>query len=503
MANDTLSNSIKVFDDKIKSLSLTPFEYNNVFYVHEYVSSISENEIRSLFEIDLHNCRFCIERIKKFCRISDQKGPILLQFFTHDSQINAINKICKGKFLPKILDNNLFLNYEKYFGGFPHVYFPTKYTTITNTDIIQSAVNRYIRDGLLENLIKNLLMCNDNDQNEVIKSLECFIQCCLKATYGENFIKTAKWLISIMKSYSKNDNIDLYMKALIDAGIEKDLSGAIVTKFHQANENILSLLQNARTEKTMTKLIEDRLNPYNYRRRDPSANLTAGNIENAMKHLGDFENTIMTHEEVSKLPYSISLISKNCGSMNIFEEMKSSLKPKGSFASRCSNIDIKNIETFEELYSYLEKNPNKEVYINSNGMHPLYVAKTTLDKEKLKFPHMWAFSRSIKISSGWVKVKYIIPMYKYIESHKNIAFILEPENVLTKSEIRNCCFPEFLTSAYARTCDKAFERLNILKNITIPSGNTAIGVGTSISVSSLVQSINIKINGVELKINKA
>jgi hypothetical protein len=214
----------------------------------------------------------------------------------------------------------------------------------------------------------------------------------------------------------------------------------------------------------------------------------------------------MTHEEVSKLPHAIILnpyIKEKCGSMEAFEDMKSGLKSKGSFASKCSNISIKNIKTFDELYRYLEKNPNTELFINSNLANPLYIAKTTLDKEKIKVPHMWAFTKSIKISSGWVKVKYIIPMYKYIESHKNIGFILDSKNVLTKSEIQNCCFPEFLTPAYARTCDKAFERVNTLKKITIPSGDVAIGIGISISNSELVRSINFKINGIELTIKNA
>jgi hypothetical protein len=113
---------------------------------------------------------------------------------------------------------------------------------------------------------------------------------------------------------------------------------------------------------------------------------------------------------------------------------------------------------------------------------------------------MWAFTRSVTISSGWVKVKCVNPMYKYIDSHKNIAFILDSDSVLSKSGISNCCFPEFLTTAYARTCDKAFERINTLKKITIPSGDVAIGVGTSISHSKLVTCINVKINGVELTI---
>jgi hypothetical protein len=188
--------------------------------------------------------------------------------------------------------------------------------------------------------------------------------------------------------------------------------------------------------------------------------------------------------------------------MNAFEEMKSSLKPKGSFASRCSNIDINSIKNMEDLYTYLEKNPYSDVFINSSGMHPLFIAKTTLDLNKLKVPHMWAFTRAIGIKSGWIKIKYIAPLYKYIDSHKNIAFIVEQNSVLDISKITNCCFPEFLSSAYSRTCDKAFEKINTLNKITIPSGDLAIGVGTSFSNSKLVQRVNLKINGIEITIKE-
>jgi len=505
MESNSLNDNVKVFDDKVEILSLKPFEYNGIFYVHEYNTSIHDSEIFELFNGDIYNCRFCRDRIKKLCRISDKNGPILLQFFDKPYQIYSINRWCSGNFTPKILDQEHFLGYEKKLGQFPHIYFPTKYTDKSkNVGLIQFAVNRYIKDGLLDTLIRNLILCNDNKPLEVINSLECFIKCCSKATYGETFINTAKWLISIMKDYQKSNNVDLFMIALIDAGIEKDLQGAVITKYHQANDNILSLLRDARTEDAMIKLVENRLNPHNYRRRDPEAILTEGNINNAMKHLGDFENTVMTHEETEKLPHCIAIKGKqeNKGSMSAFEQMKSSIKPTGSFASRCSNIDINSIKTMEDLYKYLGNNPNSDVYIESYKLEPIYIAKTTIDLDKIKTPHMWAFTSSIKTKSGWLKIKYIVPMYKYIDSHKNIAFILDSNDILDTSKITNCCFPDFLQPAYARTCDKAFERINKLKKVQIPSGDIAVGLGTSISDSKLVRHIKIKINGIEINIDK-
>jgi len=499
------NNKVKDFDDKVETLNLNPFEYNGIYYVHEYDTYFNDTTIIDLFNFDIHNCRFCRDRIKKFCKISDRNGPILLQFFNEPNQIAAIKRWCSGNFIPKILDQENLFGYEKELGSFPHICFPTKYTEKSkNPSLIQYAVNRYIKDGLLETLVRNLILCNDNNPLEVINSLKCFIKCCSKATYGETFVNTAKWLISIMEGYSKSNNIDVFMKALIDAGIEKDLHGAVITKYHQANDNILSLLRDARTEDAMIKLVENRLNPHNYRRRDSDAILTEGNIDNAMKHLGDFENTIMTHEETAKLPYCITIKGKqdNKGSMSAFEQMKSSMKPKGSFASRCSNIDINSINTIESFCEYFEKNPNSDVYINSHNLEPVYIAKTSIDLEKIKTPHMWAFTPSIKTKSGWLKIKYIVPMYKYIESHKNIAFILDSNEILDTSNIKNCCFPDFLKTAYARTCDKAFERINSLKKIQIPSGDISVGLGTSISGSKLVRNVKIKINGIEIEISK-
>jgi hypothetical protein len=252
-----------------------------------------------------------------------------------------------------------------------------------------------------------------------------------------------------MKDYSKADNIHTYFKALVDAGIEKDLNGAVVTKYHQANSNILSLLQDADSEESMIKLIKDRMDPHNYRRRDPGAILSEGNIANAIKHLGDFENTVMSLEDVKSIPDTI-FIDRTCcsSSKSAFEKMMADNKKKSSFASKCSGLKIKSIESVSDLYKYIIDNPKSHVSIKKKGLVPIYLAKTSIDPEKLCVPHMWAFARCISVKDGWCEVKCIVPMHKYISSHKNIAFILGSESVVDKSGITNCCFPSFLNTAY-------------------------------------------------------
>jgi len=496
-------DNINNFDERVEKLKLKPFEYNEFYYVIEYNTKIDKEKIKTVFGSVMYNCDLCVERVYNFCKIADQNGPILLQFFSDIKHINFINSVCKDDFTVTILDKSNLQNEKKISGNFPHIYFPTKFTSsIKRPEYLQLAINRYIKDGLINRLVLNLLNCNDNDASEVIRSLECFIKCCKEATYGEKFIKTANWLISIMEGYTKdnNKNIHVYTRAIIDGGIEKDLNGVVVTKYHQANENILSLLEDAKTEEAMIQLIETRLNPLNYRRRDPNAILTEGNIEHAMKYLGEFKNTIMTQEEVLLLPYCIKINSeKKYSSTDAFKQMKNEIKQRTSFASKCEN----KIDSIGKVYDYLDKHKNAEVLIENNNMHPLYIAKTTLDSEKIKFPHMWAFTHSLRIKQGWIKVNCILPMHKYIESHKNIAFIIDSDAVLDKSAIQNCCFPEFLTTAYARTCDKAFERINKITKITIPEGNLGIGIGTSISHGKLVKSIKIKIDGTILEITNA
>jgi hypothetical protein len=194
--------------------------------------------------------------------------------------------------------------------------------------------------------------------------------------------------------------------------------------------------------------------------------------------------------------------------MSAFEEMMSQIKlKKTSFASKCApreNVEISKISNMEELYSYLKKNPSSDVKIKALELHPLFLAKSSINPDVLLVPHMWAFTRSISISDdsdGWSNVKMIVPMHKYITTrHKNIAFILDDKNIQDKSGITNCCFPEFLAPAYARTCDKAFERLNTLKKAIIPTGDLAIGVGTSISHGKCTSTVNLKVNGVQIRI---
>ena len=530
-----INSDVKKFDEKLLLLNISPYEAEfdgksqGVFYLKKYHKTISFVEYDE-FNSDLHNCRECRSRIHHFASLADKNGPILTNF-CNEKQKDILKRVCSGTFDICIIDNKFLMGYEKDVGGFPHVYFKTAFTPKDKKPLlIQQAVKRYISDGLFQNTMNNLIECNDGKPLVAIDSLNCFIECCDEAVYGMKFINTAKWLINIMQKY--NDftchKSQLYLGALIDAGIEEDLSGAVVTAYHQANNNIIPLLGDAKSKDAMIKLIASRLDPLKYQRRDTDAILTDGNIANAEKHLGDFVNTIMNFEDLEKIPDCIKI----CNSKKLEETVQSSLsgfasmrlktQPKTSFAAKCNNHEdekrkreneIRKINSMSQLCEYLENHKESKVEINTSSSHPVYIANTTLDREKIITPHFWAFGRSFKITSSWCEVKYILPMYKYITSHKNIAFIIDNQfckvtkvrkNVIDVNKITNCCIPEFLVPKYSRVCGKAFERLQTTTQIGIRDEELALGVGTSVSDRNniLLSNIKLRIDGIEIIINK-
>jgi hypothetical protein len=296
------------------------------------------------------------------------------------------------------------------------------------------------------------------------------------------------------------DKTRIYFEALLDTKIEEDLTGAVVTAYHQCNDNILSLLECARTEEAMKKLIENRLNPLKYQQKDPNAIIKEGHIDNAEKLLGEFENSIFSHEELSNLPYCISINDKCNSTMNAFSKMRMDSKEKksNSFASKCRKLNTKSIS---ELIDYLSENPNLLVEIMTLKLQPVYVANTTLFPEKTDYPHLWCFTNEFDVKRGWCKVKYILPMYKYIKTHKNIAFILETENIINRNKIKNCCLPEFLKTKYNKHCGVAFQRINSYTQISMKHKDLALGVGISVTNHKLVPEIKIRVNGEELFIS--
>lgn len=437
-----INSSIKNFDDKLSLLNISPYEAEfedksqGVFYLKKYHNKISLGE-SMIFTSDLHNCLHCKIRIDHFASLADKNGPILLNF-CNEKQKELVKKICSGPFDIYIIDNKFLMGYEKDVGGFPHVYFKTAFTEKDKKPLlIQQAVKRYISDGLFQNTMNNLIDCNDGKPSIAIDSLNCFIECCDAAVYGMKFINTAKWLINIMKRYNESGlhKSQLYLEALIDAGIEEDLSGAVVTAYHQANNNIIPLLGDAKSKDAMIKLIASRLDPLKYQRRDTDAILTDGNIANAEKHLGDFVNTIMNFEDLEKIPECIKISSSKKleetvqSSLSGFASMRIKSQLKTSFAAKCNNpedekrkceIEIRKISSMSQLYNYLDNHNESKVEINTLSSHLVYIANTTLDREKIIPQHFWAFGRSFRITSSWCEVKYILPMYKYIISHKNI-----------------------------------------------------------------------------------
>lgn len=509
MTTDIMDDFDKYLDDL--KYKLTPFEYKGVYYVKYYTTGIVDT---SIFDTLIQRCHVCKPRLKDFIRIEDQNGPILMSDKLNDEQKKHIKDICKGEYTIIVLTSKLLFNKEKIEGPFPHLFFESVFTpSEKKPNLITMAIRDYISTGMIDFLIANILKCNDNSPHEAIRSLECFITCADKATYGKKFIFNARWLISIFNNIittsKPNERVHIYFKALLDTKIEEGLpnkegkiSGVIVTSYHQSNDNILGLLRDAKSESAMTTLIENRLNPYKYQQKAPDAILKQGNIENTEKLLGEFKNEIYCHEELASLPHCITFKDTLTSSMDAFAAMKLNNKKttSTSFASKCSKLNFTTIKT---VVDYLRSHPTSKVEVNTLNQVPVYIAKTTLFPEKTNYPHLWLFDPSIIVMSGWCKVKHILPMYEYIDSHKNIAFILETKDIINKDKIKNCCLPEFLITKYNKVCGVAFQRINEMVQITMKHTDLAIGIGSSLSYMKMVRPLRIKINGEEMTITSA
>ena len=69
-----------------------------------------------------------------------------------------------------------------------------------------------------------------------------------------------------------------------------DMYDGAVAFFCQTGKQLIDLMKDAHDEKSMAILCNARLDPRNYQR--PTAEPSAGQVTEAIKHLGDFTNTV-------------------------------------------------------------------------------------------------------------------------------------------------------------------------------------------------------------------
>ena len=486
------------------------------------------------------NCHICSERFRTMSHISDMNGYICRPFmnisseYIHQSEFHKMSRFafdtCEYPISNLILvrDSSV-LGYVEKVGGWSHILRtidPSHLTTCTDEEritLVKNCISRYVTSGLFQRFMSRLV-AQDKDSLGLMKT------CLDKAAYGDKFIPAVDWCGSVLDDiathskswihFSPKEKIGFAIKHIIRAGLSKDISGSVAMLFQTANNNIIGLLEDAKSENAMTKLCEDRLNPSNYQRR--TADATEGQIENAIKYLGNFKNIILNKERAMEMipemvchgcienasPDSVS--TDTSSSMSGFaaqlSKVRVSTHASSSFATRCGkssiDVEIKGINTVKKFVDFTRLNPGLKVEISLDSAQIAYVAETTLGKDKIDHRHIWAFIGSSKaaygLNSSWAEVTNTIPMYEYIVGYKNVLFVVS--GIDSTADFRNCCFPEFITSEYRRVCGTAFEGLNRTTKITVPSGQLMVGIGTSAkdAYGTLYQPVYLRINGISV-----
>jgi hypothetical protein len=433
-------------------------------------------------------------------------------------------------------------------GGFDH-WAPNITPVISlngkNMPFYQAAIDRYIKDPMLERLISNLLS-QEGGIDGAIASLSLMDACCKKAPYGDTFLGTVNWLLeflTVLKTSFGGRSLDqispiekftLLGQLLFKGRLTLDFHGTTCTSFHQANNNVIDLMQTAKSEEAMIKLLTERLDPTKYLRRDETKVLSDKQIDQTMKILGDFEHRMMTHDKLATLPRVVVLTEKKTSSsLSAFEKMKleksagggasasasASASGGGGFAARCgkSNLTttITKIKTVEQLCDFLRVHPDTELEIQVESGYPVKLVDSTLigktDDEGvplLKVPFVWGFSSNSILQvyklAGYQKVSHVLPMWDISSEYKKYQNVYFGIKVSYVDFPGVCTFPEFLSDKYLRVLGPAFEKLHNTMEMILPEGPLAYGIGNTASDRdhTLMKPLNLKVDGVPLKLTK-
>lgn len=506
-------------------------------YVLEHRPLGSSDIARNLM-FELYRCRTCANRVGKLCRVSGVSGSVLNCFnkipsaYVHHEAYHKMAALAaKATDAPIsdliLLDKDTLFGDKVSVGGFEHIVCPVEHPSANTQRIqlIKDAFQRYVISGLFHQFLTRLIAQGED-------SLALLMTCLDKAAYGHKFIPAAKWCKSVLDDlathakqwdyFSPKEKISFALHHIIRAGLSKDFIGTVALLFQTANGNIVELLEDAKSEAAMTKLCQDRLNPLNYLR--PTAEPTVDMVKKAAELLRDFTNKILTYERAKELIREVVCHGRNVtaqsdatSSMTGFSALIANAKAAKaakaagapSFASRCGksslDVKIKEIKTLKQFVQFTRDHPELSVEISLDSGSIAYAAETTLSREMIAHRHIWAFmTESSKAEFGltgsWAPVAMTLPMYEYIDGHKNCLFVIE--GIKPGSNLGNCCFPELLTSQYQRVCRTAFEGLNRTTKVGVPSGQLMMGIGTSVTdaYGKLSHTVNLRVAGIPVRL---
>jgi hypothetical protein len=485
---------------------------------------------------DTFSCRRCQTFTQYVAMFSDEEGQILLPSNVMEIVDDDFNKdhyqrahqalalSCKKpidgiRIFRKDESSHLF-GYQPYDSekGFLHFHimvpedFRTELDNVT-CGLLEEAFRRYILQGQMNRLIRRLITQGKASCEILEKILD-------RVHYGNTFLPSLRWAMKILDDlgsetldHMSERNCYLFLfKHLLDQKISGDLYSGAVSFSCQTLNQLVGLMECARGEEAMTKLVEERLSPLNYQR--PTADPNEGQVAEAMRHLGDFSISVAKiSDHPNAVPVGVKTKSNEFSALSGFEALKisaqQSKKPE-TFADRCGGskaTKIKAITTCQDLVAYCREHPDAVVKVETLLMSLLYYANNTLGDDFLCVPFTWSFQGGFGASNWNItsdsKVTHIIPGYERTRRTKwgNILFVCEGGVLPSDTKVNT--FPEFLNSEYRRTCGSAFEALKNTMKLGIPSGEPlAFGIGTSSSDErgGLSFPINLTIDGISCKI---
>ena len=490
---------------------------------------------------DLHKCNTCKQHAKHLIPIVDSKGPIFCRHQTADT--TDYHKTMRGMVLDyykehmKMSNFNNFdfvisashdVSYMPLVSGkskdgtevYKHYAYSSTYITERNDDTnkLKLAFNKY------SSLIKNLLS-RFNCMEGLMTSLNLSLKIIDVSTYAHKIKSAVLWLKGIIEliitkyegkaldRMSPISCIEIIAFAITSSTISYDHDDTVViTYFSQINNNMLNILEKAKSEQAMKKMLEDRFSPLKYQR--PTTDATPQQLKRAIDSIGNFTNTIYTVEELEELEgcFKVGNVTPSkteTSSKSGFDALLQKSKPVGKygFASRCDSFYHRNYGTYEKPLPRKPKNlaeliedckhyTHLELYVS--GMSPVFVAKTTLDEDKRCVPYFWSFmngNHAFTAVNDLCKITHI--HHIKVNTHNNVMFVVNNSYESTHLIKKNCNYPEFLSTKF-NVHKKSFENLNEVTKVGIPGGKQQIAYGVGVSVinaqNSLNKSISFRIN---------
>jgi len=475
----------------------------------------------------IDNCKTCQERVRKFFSLSipDKDGrPIPLFLRNAETtpapydQLARMNQTFCGEMEItgiRILVGDLLFGYQEEEGEDPrqertlyhhfHVRLPDKTDWDVDNLLLDKAFRRYCPE-LLPNMLRTLM---PSTTYKIRASLECIRDAIPEITYGDKIAPSVTWLLRVVDRFESLGKTPVQLtpaqRWLLCAEIllwtpispdGLDESNAVSCIIQQAHNNVLPVMSSANNRPALINILNHRLSPENYQRR--TAAPTEGQVQNAMVGLGDFTNTIMTLSEAAKIPGAVVVGSGSKSSMSAFQSMIKEAAPV-TLADKCGPA----IHGLRDLVRYAREHPNADIHLDASALSSVYVARTTLCPERLAVPYMWSFQQDTSyttkvfpFSGTWTRITVILPQYETMQ-YKNILFLLRGCDRIP-AEVKNCCFPEFLSVSVRRVCGSAFEMLNNKIRLPVPTMEPAIGRGTSVSAADkLISPLRVLVEGRE------